>query len=173
MIKPIVLSVTLFLALAATSLAQSQYSITTEPNGTKILKGIISKELIAQDTSFAWYSPNQKNFVPNKEAVTAFKNKGSQLQLVIFGGTWCDDTKNLWPKFFSFLEAANFPQERVTVVGVDRNKKTIGHLAEAFNIINVPTFIVLKEGKEIGRVVEYGKYAAPDKELGELVNGLK
>jgi thiol-disulfide isomerase/thioredoxin len=163
MIKPIVLSVTLFLALAATSLAQSQYSITTEPNGTKILKGIISKELIAQDTSFAWYSPNQKNFVPNKEAVTAFKNKG----------TWCDDTKNLWPKFFSFLEAANFPQERVTVVGVDRNKKTIGHLAEAFNIINVPTFIVLKEGKEIGRVVEYGKYAAPDKELGELVNGLK
>ena len=27
----------------------------------------------------------------------------------------------------------------------------------------------MKDGKEIGRVVEYGKYGAIDKELGEIV----
>jgi hypothetical protein len=27
----------------------------------------------------------------------------------------------------------------------------------------------MKDGKEVGRVVEYGKYGAIDKELGEIV----
>jgi hypothetical protein len=56
-------------------------------------------------------------------------------------------------------------------LGVDRSKKTIQHLSEAFNILNVPTIIVLKDGKEIGRVVEYGKTGMFDKELGEIISG--
>jgi hypothetical protein len=45
----------------------------------------------------------------------------------------------------------------------------LSHLAEALDIINVPTIIVMKNGKEIGRVVEYGKYGMFDKELGEII----
>jgi hypothetical protein len=37
------------------------------------------------------------------------------------------------------------------------------------NIIDVPTIIVMKDGKEAGRVVEYGKYGLFDKELGEII----
>jgi hypothetical protein len=37
--------------------------------------------------------------------------------------------------------------------------------------LNVPTIIVLKDGKEIGRVVEYGKTGMFDKELGEIISG--
>ena len=37
-------------------------------------------------------------------------------------------------------------------------------------VINVPTFIVMKNGKEIGRVVEYGKTGQWDKEIGEVIN---
>jgi hypothetical protein len=33
----------------------------------------------------------------------------------------------------------------------------------------VPTFIVIKDGKEVGRVVEYGKEGQLDKELGHIV----
>ncbi|HYK56211.1 MAG TPA: thioredoxin family protein, partial [Flavisolibacter sp.] len=62
-------------------------------------------------------------------------------------------------------------QDRVVLLGVDHNKKTIEHLAEAFGVTNVPTFIVMKNGKEIGRVVEYGKYGMFDKELGEIISG--
>jgi hypothetical protein len=35
----------------------------------------------------------------------------------------------------------------------------------------VPTVIVMKEGKELGRVVEYGKYGMVEKELTEIVSG--
>ena len=68
-------------------------------------------------------------------------------------------------------EAAGISQDHITLLGVDRNKKTIQHLSEIFQIINVPTIIVLKQGKEIGRVVEYGKSGMFDKDLGEIISG--
>jgi thiol-disulfide isomerase/thioredoxin len=152
--------------------AQSQYEVTNEGT-TRILKGIISKDIITSDSSFRWYKENQQGFTPNAEAVQALKSKGADLEFIVFGGTWCGDTQFLLPKFYSWLQTANFPIEKTTLIGVDRNKKTLGHLAEAMGVINVPTFIIMKNGKEVGRVVEYGKYGQPDKELGEIIGGIK
>ncbi len=71
------------------------------------------------------------------------------------------------------LDTAGITEDHVTLVGVDYSKKAIGNLAEAFNIQRVPTFIVLKDGKEVGRVVEYGTSGQWDKELSEIVAGKK
>ena len=48
--------------------------------------------------------------------------------------------------------------------------KTLGNIADAFKITNVPTIIVMKDGKEVGRVIEYGKTGKWDEELAELLN---
>ena len=61
--------------------------------------------------------------------------------------------------------------DRITIVGVDHSKKAAHHLAEAFNVTRVPTFIIMKNGKELGRVVDYGKAGMFDKELGEILAG--
>jgi hypothetical protein len=37
------------------------------------------------------------------------------------------------------------------------------------NITNVPTIIVMKNGKEVGRVIEYGTIGKWDKELSDIV----
>jgi len=150
------------------SLAQAQYEVTND--GEKILKGIITRDLIANDTAFKWYSQNLAGYKPNEAATNALKAKSGQLQLIVFGGTWCSDTKYILPKLFALTDAASFSQDRVTLIGVDRNKKTISHLSEALGVINVPTIIVMKDGKEIGRVVEYGKTGVWDKEFGEIVS---
>ena len=55
---------------------------------------------------------------------------------------------------------------------VDHNKKTVQHLSETFNVTNVPTFIVMKNGKEVGRVVEYGESGEAMKELGKIAEAL-
>ena len=72
---------------------------------------------------------------------------------------------------FATAAADGISDNRITLVGVDCNKKTLYNLSEAFGITNVPTFIVLKDGKEVGRVVEYGKTGMPDKEVAGLVAG--
>ncbi|HYE54697.1 MAG TPA: thioredoxin family protein, partial [Chitinophagaceae bacterium] len=92
------------------------------------------------------------------------------VHFIVFGGTWCDDTKVILPRFYSLADAASIPADHISLIGVDRNKKTLGYLTESLNIINVPTVIVLKDGKEIGRVVEYGKTGQWDKEISQIVS---
>ena len=148
----------------------SQQEVIREANGEKIIKGFMSKEDVSKDSTFTWYLANQKGYTPDANALTSLKAKKDSVYIMAFGGTWCDDTRNILPKFYHLTEAAGFPDSRITLIGVDRSKKTFNHLTETFNVNNVPTIIVFKNGKEVGRVVEYGKYGLFDKELGEILN---
>lgn len=168
--KKIIFALFIGFLIHTTSFAQGQYEVLKDYNtGGRILKGIISRDILAADTSFKWYSQNLKPYT-GKDAAEFGKHKDS-IQLVIFVGTWCEDSHVVIPKLFPFFDAAGFSNDRITLIGVDRNKKSISHITDAFNVINVPTVIVMKEGKELGRVVEYGKYGMVEKELTEIVSG--
>ena len=152
--------------------AQNQYQILVERPNEKTFKGIISREVLLSDTSFKWYAENQKGYKPNAAALEGLQKNKDSVQLLSFMGTWCEDSQNIIPKFYSLLDMAQFPSDRVTLIGVDRKKLTLSHLSEALNITNVPTIIVLINGKEIGRVIEFGKYGLFDIELGEILKSL-
>lgn len=170
--KKIIFALILTLGLATISFGQNQYEVLIEGKNEKSLKGIISQEVLLNDTSFKWYAENLKGYTPNASAVAGLKKHADSIQLLVFMGTWCEDSHNIIPKFYSLLETSAFSKEKVTLIGVDRAKKTLSHLTEALNITNVPTIIVMKNGKEIGRVVEYGKYGLFDMELGEILKKL-
>jgi thiol-disulfide isomerase/thioredoxin len=170
LMKKLIVSLS-FAALATTAFAQPE--VTVEPNGTKIIKGFISKNELVSDTAFKWYAENQKGFTPNPATVQTLNAAKDSIYILAFGSTWCGDTKHILPQVYMTLDAAGFPADHFTLLGVDRSKKTVNHLSETFGITNVPTFIVLKNGKEIGRVVEYGKFGMPDKEIGEIVSKAK
>lgn len=72
-------------------------------------------------------------------------------------------------QIFKLQEQSGITDKDISFIGVSREKKSLGNLTAAFNIINVPTIIVMKEGKEVGRVVEYGKTGQWDKELAGLL----
>ncbi len=155
------------------SSAFAQQEISRDANGSKVIKGFISKQELATDTAFAWFASGQKSYTADTNIVQVFAANKDSVNIIVFGGTWCDDTKQILPQFYSLTNAASFPEDRVTLLGVDRSKKTVQHLSEAFNITNVPTFIVMKNGREAGRVVEYGKTGNPLKELSEIVSSGK
>ena len=136
----------------------------------KILKGIISKSDLANNPDYnKWYTESQKIYpVPNEDAVKGMRKNKDNVNIVIFGGTWCEDTQFILPKFFRMQEASGFPEDRITLYAVDRHKKTTGSIAEDYHITNVPTIIVMKDGKEVGRVVEYGKTGKWDKEFADI-----
>ncbi len=150
--------------------AQHQYEILSERPNEKSFKGIISREVLEADTSFKWYTANQKGYTPYSVALSAIQQYRDSVELLVFMGTWCEDSHFIIPRFFALTDAAGFNKNKVTLIGTDRNKKTLSHLCEALNVTNVPTIIVMKQGKEMGRVVEYGKTGMWDKELGEIIN---
>lgn len=161
----------IFLIYALASFSQLQYEVSPDPNHPeqKILKGIISKQVIKNDTAYKWYAVNQKSYTSSDTAIVGSLQRNNSVQYVVFGGTWCDDTRFILPKFFMLQEKAGIADDRISFFGVDRQKKTIGNLSSALNITNVPTIIVMKNGKEIGRVIEYGKTGKWDKELADIV----
>lgn len=149
--------------------AQSQYQVIGS-GPDKTLKGILDRKTIASDSAFKWFSTNQAGYKVNSSTVDALKNNADSIRIIAFGGTWCHDTQFILPKFFTMVDAAGFSENHVTIIGVDEEKRSLGGIAEAMAVINVPTFIILKNGKEIGRVVEYGKTGEWDKDLGDVIN---
>lgn len=157
-------------ALFSTAIASAQNAeVLKDTDGKKILKGFVSKKELVSDTSFAWYKQNLQGYTPYAAAVDAFKGAKDSVYILAFGGTWCGDTHFILPKVLAVTEAAGVPDNHITLLGVDRAKTTVHGLEKAFNVTRVPTFIVLKDGKEVGRVVEYGKFGMVEKELGEIV----
>ncbi len=163
----------LIVGLVLTANAQSQYQILPDKSGGKTLKGILSREILTSDTSFTWFAENQKGYSPNKDALEGLKKYADSLQLLVFMGTWCEDSHFIVPKLYSLADAAGFSSSNITVIGVDREKKTLSHLSEALNVTKVPTIIVLRNGKEEGRVVEFGKFGLFDLDLGAILKGLQ
>ncbi len=149
-------------------IAQTPYTYTKDGESA-ILNGIISKYILQNDSSFKWYAGNQAGYIPDTAAVNVMEASKNKVQYVVFGGTWCDDTKNVLPKFFKLQEKSGVADKHISFFAMDRNKKTLGNVGDAFKITNVPTIIVMKEGKEIGRVVEYGKSGKFDKDLSEIL----
>jgi thiol-disulfide isomerase/thioredoxin len=140
-----------------------------QPN-EKSLKGIISRQVLLADTTFKWYAANLKGYTVRTDAKEALEKNKDSVRLLVFIGTWCEDSHFIIPKLYATCDAAGFPDKNITLIGVDRNKTTLGNLTETLNVKNVPTIIVFKNGKELGRVVEYGKYGLFDKELAEIVS---
>ncbi|MFZ1529441.1 MAG: thioredoxin family protein [Ferruginibacter sp.] len=151
--------------------AQTPYISYEDPThkGVIILNGLISKYAITNNPAFNWYANSQNSYTPPAVVLNAMEAAKGKVHFIIFGGTWCEDTQFILPKFFKLQELSGFSDDAISLIGVSREKKSLGNLTSVFKITNVPTIIVMKDGKELGRVVEYGKSGQWDKELGELL----
>ena len=171
--KNVVIICSLFFMVSCSTTQKINY-ITISNAKEKTLQGVINRNIIASDTSFKWFKNNYNHANPNANAVEVFRTRKNDFSLMVFGGTWCEDTQNLLPLFYKLIDKSEYPEKKITLVGVNREKKSGNELSTIYSIINVPTFIVLnKKGKEVGRVVEYGKYNEIDKELAEIVSSIQ
>ena len=145
------------------------YERISERPGETTLKGHFPRKLLETDTSFNWFAPTYKNYKARPDAIQNIRKQSDSIEIVAFMGTWCEDSHFIIPQLIALLDSAGFPKEKFSLVGVDRNKKTVGRLSEALNVTLVPTILIFRNGKELGRVVEFGKYGMFDKELAEIL----
>lgn len=128
--------------------------ITYDEKNNKVIKGVISFEELQRDSSFAWFNREYNTYHPKGLAISQLKAAGREDEIIIFAGTWCGDTKEQLPRFYRILQDANFPMQHVVIQGVDHKKHAIGREEKKYKIERIPTFIFLRNGKEIGRIVE-------------------
>jgi hypothetical protein len=92
---------------------------------------------------------------PDAEAAKALAGVPPGAEVTIFLGTWCGDSRREVPRFWRGLdEAGGAVPFKVTYVAVDRQKKEPAGPVTENDVRFLPTFIVRRDGHEVGRIVE-------------------
>lgn len=144
---------------------QSAYRV-QEYHGKKILVGRVSAEDIWQHIP-EWRARYVSN-LPDTNVVQQLKKINRPYRIVCVLGIWCPDSKDGVPPFLKALDAAQNPNLKMELYGVDRKKNDLQHSAEKYRVERVPTFIIFSGGKEIGRMIEHPQRSFPEDFL-ELV----
>ncbi len=128
-------------------------------SGQPMLLGHCSISAFQKDNFKDWYNANYNRFVIDTAAVELIKPLLKKKTITIFMGTWCGDSKQQVPRMIKILLAAGFDTSRLSIItvgnGAEMYKKSPQREELGLNIRRVPTLIIYKKKKEIGRFIEY------------------
>ena len=120
-----------------------------------ILVGTASLDSLYRMPFGDWYDTNIKAYIPSPEVIAELEPLLEDVEITLFMGTWCKDSRREVPRFVKILQESGYPPERVRMIAMTRDKTTPQDYEKGMSIINVPTFIFYKEQEELGRIVEY------------------
>ena len=151
--KKILLSILVVLSLSCTA-QNKKRAATLNKDGD--LVGIANKDnFLAEPFKEDWFDFNYDDYELNEDIINSLKPVLNKVTIKAFMGTWCGDSQEQTPVFYKTLDATEFNYQNLEMICVDQDKKTPSNLQKGLKIEHVPTFIFYKEGKEIGRFVEY------------------
>lgn len=142
-----VLSASLFLALPSLAPAED------EPKEPPSLLGPVTREQI-EEAEPEWVAAEAEAEL-DAEAVQALALVEPGAEIEVYLGTWCSDSQRELARFWRALDE-NFgvvPFD-VEYVAVDRSENRPPELERDLDLRYVPTFIVRRDGNEVGRMVE-------------------
>lgn len=154
MYRKIFLSILFAAAMGLGANAQTGYKTETDSAGNKMLVGKINEKILANDSSFRWFYYGVNNYKPDPAWTKYISFYRDSFQVVVFAGTWCNDSKRLLPQFYRVMLASSYPMDRIELYGVDHKLRALGEESAKYGLTKTPTFIFLRDGKEIGRIAE-------------------
>lgn len=108
-----------------------------------------------QDSSFAWwYNSEYENYEPDEEVINNIGERLNSYRIEIVLGTWCSDSKREVPRFMKILDMLSYDLNNLTLITVDRDKNSPDGNIDSKNIELVPTFILINDQGEKGRIIE-------------------
>ena len=118
-----------------------------------VLVGDVTREQVEEAVP-AWVEA-EVAAEPDREAALALAAVPPGATVTVYLGTWCSDSRRELSRFWRSLDEAggSVPFE-LTYVGVDRAKQEPADRVAPAGIRYVPTFIVTRDGREVGRIVE-------------------
>lgn len=152
-------NIILMLAISAFSQTINQTKI-DEKSQMEVMTGVWSRDGIKTSDLFkSFYDAEYGVYAPDVTVLNDIKSvlADKSVKISIIMGSWCGDSQEQVPRFLKMLDMLNFPDSSLTIICVDRSKKSLNGETDALNIQLVPSFIIYTEGKEIGRIVETPK----------------
>jgi len=107
------------------------------------------KDLVARQPV---YGRRVHAYEPEPIMVDIIAASEQPIEILAFFGTWCSTCKEHLPALFAVLDRAANDKIQVTCVGVDEYMAEPAGLLFTHEVQATPTFIVLADGTEIGRI---------------------
>ncbi|WBV60903.1 thioredoxin family protein [Chryseobacterium camelliae] len=124
-------------------------------NDGKMLLGHQLKDQFLKAPYADWYVKEHDEYAMDQKAINDLKkDKINSYNIIVFMGTWCEDSHRDFPRLMKILEEVKYPDNKLTIIAVNRKKESPAGDEGRYNIQKVPTIIVEKYGKEIGRIIE-------------------
>ncbi len=156
--------IVLFTGCAETKLHTEQY------NHKNILVGEGQIKDIRKGEYKKWFDENSLNYSPREDFIKKLRPQINDYRFEIVMGTWCPDSRMQVPVFYKVLKKSGYENpEKIAVIYVPRKYKEYKKI-DGMNIKRVPTIIVLKNEKEIGRIIEYPMQSI-EEDLVNIIEG--
>src|SRR5690606_14574294 len=117
-----------------------------------------------------WFDANYKAYQTDSEVVSQLEPLLEDITVKVFMGTWCSDSQHNVPAFFKIMDQAGYAYNDFELYSMTEEKVTPENFEAGLNVINVPTIIIYKDGKEINRLVEY-PINSVEKDLLDILQG--
>lgn len=116
--------------------------------------GWVNKSIFLTDPGHAAFRACYDSAHVDRDLAGMIRSLSAGVEVLVFYGPWCSDSRVQVPVFMRIAESAGIADERIRYYALDRSKTSPDGLTERYAIELVPTFVFLRGGKEIGRVVE-------------------
>lgn len=122
--------------------------------------GEISLEEFKETVHATWFNRYYKAYQPNEKTVEKLSQliNEREIEVEAYFGTWCPDSRRELPRLIKLLDLSGWDTNQIKLVGVNRSKEIPNASKEEVERIQlkmIPTFIILENGIEINRFVEY------------------
>ena len=112
------------------------------------------------------YVVGAKAFVPNATSVAKLKKQAAPIRVVVYFGSWCPHCKEVLPHLLRVEDEIKGSKLQIDYYGLPRDFKDPE--VQRLGIKEVPTAIVYRNGKEIGRITR-NDWTAPEVALSILL----
>lgn len=161
------------LLLAAQQINAQKVVVNREVETTedgKMLLGHQLKDQFTKEPYAQWYVKEHDEYALDQKAIGELKKgKINTYNITVFMGTWCEDSHRDFPRLMKILEEVKYPEGKLTIIAVNRKKESPNGEESLFNIQKVPTIIVEKYGKELGRIIEMPTSGYIERDLVEIL----
>jgi len=139
-----------------------------------ILYGTCTKDNLILEPHAKWYNPGFDNYQPHASTLSELKKQSIEsVDIKIFFGTWCGDSKREVPRFLKLLAALSFPEKNIQLIAVGNGdsliKQSPQHEEKGLGIFRVPVIIIYKNGVELNRINEFPVFSL-EKDLLTLLS---
>ncbi|RLD60101.1 MAG: hypothetical protein DRJ05_05265 [Bacteroidetes bacterium] len=149
--------------------SQTENLESVKPTGDSLCGTVNRQELQTGDFGKSFIE-EYANYKPNQGILNKLDKNLFSYTMTIVLGTWCHDSEQQVPRMFKILDKMDFNTSKIQIICVDKKKTGCDTDISNMDIQRVPTFILYKGEKEVGRIIETPKLSLEEDMLNILSN---